>query len=150
MLRAVAGLWTQGKGVVKRPPLSDIFFLPQRPYMLLGSLRDQLVYPRLENDVSEDALREVLRTVRLEDLPERVGGFESDIRVLDPGEFEAETSEPLSRDAWVQWRATLDLPDGVSFIEVRATNGLGETQPERRTPVAPDGATGWHTIRVFT
>jgi len=83
LLRAVAGLWTQGKGVVKRPPLSDIFFLPQRPYMLLGSLRDQLVYPRLENDISEDALREVLETVRLEDLPERVGGLEAELDWAD-------------------------------------------------------------------
>jgi putative ATP-binding cassette transporter len=76
LLRAVAGLWTQGQGVVKRPPLAEIFFLPQRPYMLLGSLRDQMIYPRLENDISEENLRQILETVRLKDLPERVGGFE--------------------------------------------------------------------------
>lgn len=75
LLRGVAGLWTQGQGIIKRPPLSKIFFLPQRPYMLLGSLHDQLVYPKLEKEISETALREVLTTVRLEDLPERVGGF---------------------------------------------------------------------------
>jgi vitamin B12/bleomycin/antimicrobial peptide transport system ATP-binding/permease protein len=80
LLRAVAGLWTQGQGVIKRPPLNEIFFLPQRPYMLLGSLRDQLIYPQLENKISERELRQVLETVRLEDLPERVGGFEA---VLD-------------------------------------------------------------------
>ena len=44
--------------------------------MLLGSLRDQLIYPRLENEISEAGLRKVLETVRLEDLPERVGGFD--------------------------------------------------------------------------
>jgi len=76
LLRAVAGLWTQGQGVVRRPPLAEIFFLPQKPYMLLGSLRDQLIYPRLENDISEENLRQVLATVRLNDLPERVGGFD--------------------------------------------------------------------------
>ena len=69
LLRAVAGLWVQGQGVIQRPPLSDIFFLPQRPYMLLGSLRDQLVYPRLEKEISEATLQQVLGTVRLEDLP---------------------------------------------------------------------------------
>jgi len=74
-LRAVAGLWTQGEGVVKRPPLSDIFFLPQKPYMLLGSLREQLIYPRLEQDVAEEEFRRVLAAVHLEDLPQRVGGF---------------------------------------------------------------------------
>ncbi|GKT07193.1 ABC transporter ATP-binding protein/permease [Desulforhabdus sp. TSK] len=76
LLRAIAGLWTQGGGDVKRPPLEDIFFLPQKPYMLLGSLRDQLLYPQLERDVPEERLREVLETVRLPDLPERVGGFD--------------------------------------------------------------------------
>ena len=75
LLRAIAGLWTQGQGVVRRPPLADIFFLPQRPYMLLGSLREQLIYPRLENKISETELQQVLKTVCLEDLPERVGGF---------------------------------------------------------------------------
>jgi putative ATP-binding cassette transporter len=76
LLRAIAGLWTQGRGVVQRPPLGEIFFLPQRPYMLLGSLRAQLLYPRAENDISEAQLRQILQVVRLEDLPERVGGFD--------------------------------------------------------------------------
>jgi putative ATP-binding cassette transporter len=75
LLRAIAGLWTEGKGVVKRPRLSEIFFLPQKPYMLLGSLRDQLLYPQLERVISEEQLKSVLKTVRLEDLPGRVGGF---------------------------------------------------------------------------
>ena len=75
LLRAVAGLWTQGEGRVQRPPLDEIFFLPQRPYMLLGSLREQLVYPRLENQISDAELQQILQTVHLEDLPERVGGF---------------------------------------------------------------------------
>jgi putative ATP-binding cassette transporter len=83
LLRAIAGLWTQGDGVVKRPHLGEIFFLPQKPYMLLGSLREQLLYPRLERGVSEDQLREALRTVRLEDLPERLGGFDVELDWAD-------------------------------------------------------------------
>ena len=53
LLRAIAGLWTQGEGTVKRPALEDIFFLPQKPYMLLGSLRSQLLYPKLDRQVSD-------------------------------------------------------------------------------------------------
>jgi putative ATP-binding cassette transporter len=83
LLRAIAGLWTRGEGTVKRPPLSEIFFLPQKPYMLLGSLRDQLLYPRLDREVSEEELRSVLRTVRLQDLPERVGGFDVELDWAD-------------------------------------------------------------------
>ena len=69
-------MWNQGQGIVKRPPLAEIFFLPQRPYMLLGSLREQLIYPRIKNEITETGLRQILEMVRLEDLPERVGGFE--------------------------------------------------------------------------
>jgi len=83
LLRAIAGLWNQGRGVVKRPPLEEIFFLPQRPYMLLGSLRDQLVYPRFENKIAEAELEKVLNTVHLEDLSERVGGFDVELDWAD-------------------------------------------------------------------
>jgi putative ATP-binding cassette transporter len=79
LLRAIAGLWTQGAGMVKRPPLSQVFFLPQKPYMLLGSLRDQLLYPKLDRNVPDAELRRVLKTMRLEDLPERVGGFDAEL-----------------------------------------------------------------------
>jgi putative ATP-binding cassette transporter len=68
---------------VKRPSLAEIFFLPQRPYMLLGSLRDQLLYPRLEREISEEELRRVLQAVKLEDLPERVGGFDVELDWAD-------------------------------------------------------------------
>ena len=61
---------------------------------------------------------------------------------------DAELSVPLSDDAWVQWRADLDLTEGRRRIRVRATDGTGETQPSTPTPPRPDGATGWHTIEV--
>jgi vitamin B12/bleomycin/antimicrobial peptide transport system ATP-binding/permease protein len=79
LLRAIAGLWTQGEGTVERPAIEEIFFLPQRPYMLLGSLREQLLYPHLETQVPEAELRRVLEVVRLSDLPERVDGFDVEL-----------------------------------------------------------------------
>jgi putative ATP-binding cassette transporter len=45
LLRAIAGLWQSGSGTIHRPPLDQILFLPQKPYMILGTLRDQLTYP---------------------------------------------------------------------------------------------------------
>jgi len=77
LLRAIAGLWTEGSGIVLRPALKEIFFLPQKPYMLLGTLRDQMLYPRMELEIPEDELRSVLKSVNLEDLPERSGGFKA-------------------------------------------------------------------------
>jgi len=54
LLRAVAGLWTTGTGTIERPNDANVYFLPQRPYCALGSLRDQLLYPRLATDMSTE------------------------------------------------------------------------------------------------
>jgi putative ATP-binding cassette transporter len=65
-----------------RPPLTQMMFLPQRPYMILGSLRDQLCYP-LAGGVTDAALGAILQQVNLEDLPERVGGFDAEFKWKD-------------------------------------------------------------------
>ena len=79
VLRAVAGLWSAGEGHISRPPLQEMLFLPQRPYMVLGSLREQLLYPHLEQEATDGELREALEKVNLADLPERVGGFDAEL-----------------------------------------------------------------------
>jgi DMSO/TMAO reductase YedYZ molybdopterin-dependent catalytic subunit len=63
---------------------------------------------------------------------------------------EAELLDPLSDDTWVQWRLPVTLDDGDHELTVRATDGDGEPQPEGPRPPAPDGAEGWHSIRVRT
>lgn len=45
LLRGIAGLWNSGKGKMTHPQMGNIMFLPQRPYMVLGTLRDQFLYP---------------------------------------------------------------------------------------------------------
>jgi putative ATP-binding cassette transporter len=75
----IAGLWMSGSGRLVRPPLEDMLFLPQRPYMISGTLREQLLYPCLDRSVEENQLREVLQWVNLADLPQRVQGFERDL-----------------------------------------------------------------------
>lgn len=75
-LRAIAGLWTNGQGVITRPESQEMLFLPQRPYMLLGNLREQLIYPNLRSHISDDEIHEALQLVNLEGLPERLGGME--------------------------------------------------------------------------
>ncbi|WIA31784.1 hypothetical protein OEZ86_002655 [Tetradesmus obliquus] len=44
LLRVIAGLWTVGSGTVRGPPPNALFFLPQKPFMPLGSLRQQLLF----------------------------------------------------------------------------------------------------------
>lgn len=79
LLRAISGLWHSGQGRIARPPLAEMLFLPQRPYMVLGSLREQLLYPQVDREVAEAELREILERVNLADLPERVGGFDVEL-----------------------------------------------------------------------
>ncbi len=76
LLRAIAGLWNSGTGAIIRPPLEDMLFLPQKPYMILGTLRSQLTYPHDSLDISDRELHEVLQEVNLPDLAERFGGFD--------------------------------------------------------------------------
>jgi putative ATP-binding cassette transporter len=77
LLRAIAGLWNSGKGAIVRPASDQILFLPQRPYMVLGTLRDQLLYPNTHLEVEEQHLKQVLEQVNLADLDERFGGFDA-------------------------------------------------------------------------
>ncbi|TDD85141.1 molybdopterin-binding oxidoreductase [Actinomadura darangshiensis] len=51
-------------------------------------------------------------------------------------------------DTWQQWVAEWDAVPGSHTLRVRATDGTGATQPERRAPPLPDGATGWHSVVV--
>jgi DMSO/TMAO reductase YedYZ molybdopterin-dependent catalytic subunit len=62
--------------------------------------------------------------------------------------MDAELSEPLSKDAWVQWRLNYDFAPGEHELAVRATDGDGVVQGETPVPPAPNGAEGWHTVSV--
>jgi vitamin B12/bleomycin/antimicrobial peptide transport system ATP-binding/permease protein len=75
LLRSIIGLWDTGSGTILRPPLDQILFLPQKPYMVLGTLRDQLLYPKVDMKVDDLHLRQILLQVNLPDLEQRSGGF---------------------------------------------------------------------------
>ncbi|MEO1351473.1 MAG: ABC transporter ATP-binding protein/permease [Cyanobacteria bacterium J06635_15] len=77
LLRAIAGLWDSGKGLIQRPELEHLLFLPQKPYMILGSLRQQLLYPYPDTEIEDARLEAVLTGVNLPDLAERFGGFDA-------------------------------------------------------------------------
>jgi putative ATP-binding cassette transporter len=89
ILRVLAGLWDTGGGVIERPPEADMLFLPQHAYMVSGSLRAQLNYPKLDRVIPEAELREVLEAVRLPKLAERCEGYDEEFdfdKVLSAGE----------------------------------------------------------------
>ena len=89
LLRLMAGLWCKGNGAVTMPPSSEMLFLPQKPYMLPGTLREQLFYPHQPSDRTDAQLQSLLERVCLADLAARCGGFDTSTdwsRVLSLGE----------------------------------------------------------------
>ncbi len=77
LLRAIAGLWNRGSGIIQRPSLDKFFFLPQQPYLQAGTLRSQLIYPSGHTELSDPQLLEILEQVHLPRLAERVGGLDA-------------------------------------------------------------------------
>lgn len=91
LIRAFAGLWTAGTGAIARPELDDMMVLPQESYMPLGTLRDQLTYPKVgtESGIADARIFAVLKLVNLGELVENSGGLEATrnwTEILSPGE----------------------------------------------------------------
>ncbi|CAG8953082.1 hypothetical protein HYFRA_00003277 [Hymenoscyphus fraxineus] len=83
--RIVAGLWPVYRGLVSRPRsigTDGIMFLPQRPYLSVGTLRDQVIYPDGEIEMHNKSrrdfeLKHILEEARLGYLPDREGGWDT-------------------------------------------------------------------------
>ncbi|KAK3622321.1 ATP-binding cassette long-chain fatty acid transporter pxa1 [Elasticomyces elasticus] len=83
--RIAAGLWPTYRGLTSRPRndgQDGIMFLPQRPYLSPGTLRDQVIYPHTELDMQaagrrESELQAVLEQAKLGYIPEREGGWDT-------------------------------------------------------------------------
>ncbi len=71
-----------------------------------------------------------------------------EVRIDSGPWWEATLAAQLSVDCWRQWFMPWDMTPGRYVIAVRATDGTGETQTAERTDVAPNGASGHHTIQV--
>ncbi|OBT74076.1 hypothetical protein VF21_07097 [Pseudogymnoascus sp. 05NY08] len=83
--RIVAGLWPVYRGLVSKPRsvgTDGIMFLPQRPYLSVGTLRDQVIYPDGEFEMRDrgrrdSELQRILEEAHLGYLPEREGGWDT-------------------------------------------------------------------------
>ncbi|GAB1729160.1 hypothetical protein NU195Hw_g6016t1 [Hortaea werneckii] len=87
--RIIAGLWPTYRGLTSRPRQigqDGIMFLPQRPYLSPGTLRDQVIYPHTELDMRESTsgrhttdadLQTILDQAKLHYLPSREGGWDT-------------------------------------------------------------------------
>jgi ATP-binding cassette, subfamily D (ALD), peroxisomal long-chain fatty acid import protein len=82
LFRILGGLWPVYGGTVHKPPASQFILIPQRPYLSLGTLRDQVIYPHTkkqmaERNVSDDDLLAILAAVSMEHVVAREGGWDS-------------------------------------------------------------------------
>jgi len=74
LLRTIAGLWNSGGGEIIRPQLKNMMFLPQKPYLIPGSLRENLLYPLRNKSLENDQLLDVLDKVNLPEITDRIDG----------------------------------------------------------------------------
>ncbi|XP_003742604.1 ATP-binding cassette sub-family D member 3 [Galendromus occidentalis] len=82
LFRILGELWPIFGGAVVKPSKDKLFYVPQKPYMTLGTLRDQVIYPDSKEDMekkgfTDDMLGKLLDEVQLRYLLEREGGWDS-------------------------------------------------------------------------
>ena len=110
---------------------------------------------------SDDA--EVKTTAVIDTIPTNQNGFSKlggiayagtrgiksvELKVNDQEWIPAELFNPLSPLTWVIWIAELEIPTGESTVTVRAIDRDGNIQTEESSASHPDGASGYHSIKI--
>jgi len=72
LFRALAGIWPYGHGRIRVPAAARVLFLPQKPYIPIGTLREAVAYPGTDATFPNDAIRAALEAVKLEGLTARL------------------------------------------------------------------------------
>jgi putative ATP-binding cassette transporter len=103
LIRAVAGIWPFGKGRVDRPAEGRVLFLPQKPYLPIGSLRTAVSYPATGGTFDDGALVEALRDCRLEHFGDQLDEVRPWAQAMSPGEQQrlAFARALLHKPAWL-------------------------------------------------
>ena len=86
LFRAIAGIWPFGRGEISMPAHGRVLFLPQKPYLPIGTLREVVSYPNLPGAVDDAVLRETLETVGLPEMAGRLDESAHWALRLSPGE----------------------------------------------------------------
>ncbi|AEE14883.1 Xenobiotic-transporting ATPase [Thermodesulfobium narugense DSM 14796] len=86
LIRTLAGLWPFGEGKIFLPPKDKLLFLPQKPYLPIGSLRDVLIYPNGDPDVSDDKIKDLLISLNLKHLINHISEVNMWSQILSLGE----------------------------------------------------------------
>jgi vitamin B12/bleomycin/antimicrobial peptide transport system ATP-binding/permease protein len=112
--RALAGIWPYWKGRIRLPKGARLLFLPQKPYLPLGSLKHAVSYPDEPQKHSDDETKSALKAVGLEHLASELERNENWAQVLSGGEQQrlAFARALLYKPDWLFLdEATAALPD---------------------------------------
>jgi len=114
LFRALAGLWPWGAGCIARPSGEPVFFVPRRPYLPPGTLREVLAYPRSVEDFAAHRFIDSLERMglgRLTPMLDRTSAWDRELN------WDAQQSLMLARllihePRWVVIDEVLDAIDG--------------------------------------
>ncbi len=103
LFRAIAGIWPFGSGQVRLPRDPRGLFLPQRPYLPIGTLREVIAYPTRDGGFSDENVSDALTTVGLQHLNARLNEQQNWSMQLSPGEQQrvAFARAVLQQPAWL-------------------------------------------------
>jgi putative ATP-binding cassette transporter len=133
LLRAIAGIWPYGKGAI-RLAAGKLLFLPQKPYLPLGTLREALIYPEAKTDLPDSRLAEAMKAV----------GLEAFVPRLDEDDHWAQRLSPGEQQRLAFARVLLAQPD-LLFLD-EATSALDEASEARFYQMLRDA--DWHPTIV--
>ncbi len=167
LFRAFAGIWPFSKGRLEVP--EDVAFMPQRPYVPDGKLRDALTYPNPSTDFSDDQLRQALADALLPDLVARLDDSDAWGQKLSGGEQQrlAIARVLLKKPRWIfadEISSALDAPaertlyqrlagmvreKGGAMVSIAHRAAVGEFHTQRWTLVPEaEGAPSRYRVEV--
>ncbi len=114
LVRVIAGIWPYGSGEILLPAKQNIMYLPQKPYMPIGTLSDALLFPDDIDSLSPDTLKKLLEDVNLPELTNQLNYATMWSEHLSPGE--------LQRIAFI--RVLIHKPDWVFLDETTSALDL--------------------------
>jgi putative ATP-binding cassette transporter len=135
LIRAIAGIWPFGRGEI-RVPRGHVLFLPQKPYLPIGTLREVISYPTPTGGFDDQVLREALEAVGLPELAGRLDEAGHWALQLSPGEQQ--------RIAFA--RALVQKPDWLFLDE--ATSAVDEAVESRLYQLVHDRLRGTAVLSV--
>jgi putative ATP-binding cassette transporter len=127
LIRVIAGIWPYGAGIIDLPENKKVMYIPQKPYMPIGTLKEALLFPDKEpGHVTDAELIKVLKDCDLPDIVSRLHDVSMWSEQLSPGELQrvAIARVLLTKPDWVfldESTSALDLPHEKMLYELIKT-----------------------------